>query len=115
MEQSQAVRRAASLLVTEGAALALLGVVAAAVADQDDRAAGLATAAFAVLGGGLLALLARALTRGRGWARTPAIVLQLLAFPVGTDQLRGGAYVAGAVVLLVAGATLFHLVAVRQD
>ena len=45
---------------------------------------------FAVLLAGLLALLGLALWRRRAWARGPAIVLQLLALPIGYSMASGG-------------------------
>ena len=43
---------------------------------------------FLVIGAGVLAL-ARGLVRGRFWARTPAIVVQLLMLPVAWSLLTG--------------------------
>ncbi|MCU1673799.1 MAG: hypothetical protein JWN77_1912 [Frankiales bacterium] len=108
-------RRAAALLAVEGVALAVLGLVDGLRADADDRRAAVATTVFAVLAGLLLLGLARAVQRRQGWARTPAVVLQLLALPVGTDLVRGGVWAAGVPVLLLAGATVFHLAKLEQD
>jgi hypothetical protein len=78
--------------------------------EPDDRAASLGVAAFAVAGGTLLGLLGRAVGRSRGWARTPALVLQLLAFPVATGLAQGGVWLAAAPLFLLAGATSYHLI-----
>jgi len=108
-----AVRRAAVLLAVEGVALAVLGIgfaVATAVGSPTNRGLSFGVAGFAVATGGVLAGLARAVERRRGWARSPAVVLQLLAFPVGVGLLQGQVWLAGVPVLLLAGATLWHLV-----
>lgn len=108
-----AVRRAAALLVVEGVALAVLGVVfavATAVGTPTNRGLSFGVAGFAVATGAVLVLLARAVDGRRSWARSPAVVLQLLAFPVGVGLLQGRVWVAGLPVLLLAGATLWHLV-----
>ena len=109
------VRRAAALLTFEAVVLAGLGLLDAVATvrgdEQVDKAAAFGFAASAVLVAALVMLLSRAVLRGRGWARTPALVVQLLALPVGTDQVLGGVYVTGTLVLLVAGATAYHLLA----
>jgi hypothetical protein len=107
--------RAAALLAVEGVALAVVGVVDGLLADAQDRSAAVATAVFALLGGLLLVGLGRAVQRRQSWARTPAVVLQLLALPVGTDLLRGKVWAACVPVLLLAGATLFHLAKLERD
>jgi hypothetical protein len=111
VERPAALRRAAVLLTVEALALATLGVVGAIVATSDDRAGAVGIAGVAVAVGLVLVLLGRAVGRQRAWARTPSIVLQLLALPVGTDQARSGVWLAAVPVLLLAGATLYHLVA----
>jgi hypothetical protein len=108
-------RRAAALLAAEGVALATVAVVDGLRTRADDQQAALATTVLAVVGGVLLLLLARGVLRRRTWPRTPAVVVQLLCFPVGTDQLRGGAWAAGVPLLLLAGATLWHLTKLEQD
>jgi hypothetical protein len=111
--RAPAVRRAAVLLAVEGAALAGLGIVdavAAATTDPANRGAAYGVAVVAVVAGAVLLLLARGVDRVRAWARTPAIVLQVLALPVGIDQVRGGAPLLGVLVLLLAGGTMYHLV-----
>jgi hypothetical protein len=116
VDPSAAARRASWLLLAEGAALLVVGVVdgvATVLGEPDDRAASLGVAAFAVAGGALLGVLGRAVGRGRGWARTPALVLQLLAFPVATGLAQGGVWIAAVPLFLLAGATSYHLVAAR--
>ena len=109
----EAARRASWLLLVEGVALVLVGLVdaVATVAGKPaDRAASFGVAVFAVAGGLLLGLLGRAIGRARGWARTPTLVLQLLAFPVATGLAQGGVWVAAVPLFLLAGATVYHLV-----
>ena len=108
-----AVRRAALLLGLEGAALLVVGVVfaiATATGSPTNRGLSFTLAGFAVGAGVVLGLLGRSLARLRGWVRSPSVVLQLLAFPVGVGLLQGGLWAAGVPVLLVAGATLWHLI-----
>lgn len=110
-EVRPAAGRAAVLLLVEAAALLALAGFGAyeARADAADPAAALGAAAGAALLALLLLTLAAALRGGRRWPRTPALVLQLLALPVGTDQLLGGVVLPGLLVLLLAGATGYHL------
>ena len=111
-------RRAAGLLGLEGLALALVGAVdavATAFGSPTDRGLSLLLAGFGVATGGLLVLLGSAVNRLRGWARTPALVLQLLAFPVGTGFVQGGLWWVAVPVLLLAGATMYHLLAAGRS
>ncbi len=113
------VQRAAGLLAVEAvllAGLGLLDLLALLRSDdsgpnQVDAAAAVAFAGLAVLTALVLALLAVAVHRRRGWARTPALVLQLVALPVGTDQVLSMVWLTGTLVLLLAGATAYHLLA----
>ena len=100
------------LLALEGVALGVVGIVlavATATGTPDNRGLSFGVAGFAVAGGAVLVLLARAIDHRRGWARSPAVVLQLLAFPVGIGFLQGGHWVPGVPVLGVAAATLWHV------
>jgi len=106
------VTRAALLVALEGAVLAVLGVgygVAGLVGDPFDRTATLLEAAFTVLAGVLVLLVARGLHRVAGWARSPAVVLQLLALPVGVGLVQGRVWYAAVPVLLLAGSVLYLL------
>ena len=103
---------AASLVALEGAALVVLGVgygVAGVVGEPFDRTAALLEAGFAVLAGVLVLLVARGLARVAGWARSPAVVLQLLALPVGVGLVQGRVWYAAVPVLLLAGTVLYQL------
>ena len=106
--------RAAALVAVEGVALVLLGLVygaAGLLGEPYDRVATLLEAGLAVLVGGLALAVARGLARTAGWARSPAVVLQRLAFPVGVGLLQGRVWVAAAPVLLLAAGVLFSLAA----
>lgn len=107
-----AVTRAALLVGVEGVALTVLGVgygVAGVVGAPFDRAATLLEGGFAVLAGVVLLLVARGLVRVAGWARSPAVVLQLLALPVGGGLVQGRVWYAAVPVLTLAVGVLVLL------
>ena len=106
------VRRAAVLLVTEAVALLGFAVVYAVGAVNGDALkpggallGGLMLAVFAAL----LVLVARGIDRLRGWARSPAITVQLLALPIGVGLAYARVWLAAVPVLLVAGGVLYQL------
>ena len=106
------VAHAAALVALEGVALVVLGVVygaAGVLGDPFDRAATLLEAGLAVLVGVLVLLVARGLADVRGWARSPAVVVQLLALPVGYGLVQGGVWLAAVPVLGLALGVLFLL------
>jgi len=106
------VARAALLVAVEGLALVVLGVVygaAGVVGDPFDRTATLLEAGLAVLAGAVLLLVARGLGDVRGWARSPAVVVQVLALPVGVGLVQGRVWLAAVPVLALAGAVLWCL------
>ena len=108
----QAVRTVAALVALEGVALIVIGVVygaAGLLGEPFDRTATLLEAALAVLAGVLLLLVARGLSRTAGWARSPAVVAQLLALPVGVGLAQGGVWWAAVPVLALAAAVLYAL------
>jgi hypothetical protein len=106
-----ALRVLVSVLALEGVLLAGLGVadaVATLLDDEADRAPALTAAAFAVvLGAAVLLLLARGVERPRGWARTPAVVLNVLPLPVARGAFQAGAWWVGAPIVLLAGSVLY--------
>ena len=57
----------------------------------------------------LLLVVARGLDQRRGWTRSPAVVVQLFALPVGYTLATGRVWLATAVVLGLAVAVLFQL------
>lgn len=106
------VTRAALVVAVEGVVLVLLGLgygAAGVLGDPFDRTATLLEAAFAVLVGVLLLLVARGLSRVAGWARSPAVVVQLLALPVGYGLVQGEVWWAAVPLLLLAGTVLYLL------
>lgn len=96
-------------------ALALLGItgflVIDAVAGNPDSVGGaLLVAAAALLAGVGLGFCARGLWRLQPGARTPAVVLQLLALPVSyTMAFEAGRYAFGGPILVAALAVLYLL------
>lgn len=89
--QPATLRLAVGLLC--GQALAVGAVVLSLSIAALTRPAGvraLVTIAYALLLAGVLGWLGWALARRRGWARGPAIVLQLLLLPIGSAMLTGG-------------------------
>ena len=107
-------RRAALLVALEGVLLVGLGVVYAAagvLGQPEDRAGTVLAGAIVVAVGGLLLLVARALDRARGWARSPAVVVQLFALPVGYGLAQNRLWPAAVVVLGLSVAVLLQLAA----
>jgi hypothetical protein len=102
-------RRLTLLLALEGLLLVLLGLGygGASLTDESDRAAAELAAAGAVLAGVVLLLLARAVDRRRAWARSPAVVLNVLPLPIALGVLQAGVWWVGVPMLLLAGAVLY--------
>lgn len=73
---------------------AFYGVRIAAGAPSDAVAATL-SAAMALLAGVCLVLVANGLRRVRGWARTPALVTQMLVMTLAWPALQAGAWAIG--------------------
>jgi hypothetical protein len=106
------------LLAVEAIALVVIGIadgVATATGSPANRGLSFALAGMTVAAGGVLLLLGRALDRRRGWARSPAVVLQVLALPVGVGLLQGGKWAAGVPVLLLAAAALWCVLAAGAE
>ncbi|PRY02057.1 hypothetical protein [Allonocardiopsis opalescens] len=92
-------------------ALALLGTAGyLAVEMLSGRSAGIGFSlpllVLAVVAGAVLARVSWGLLRLNTWARTPVVLCQLLALPVGFTLVQGGQVAAGAVLLVVAVAAL---------
>ena len=107
-----AVRVASLLLLLEGAAITVVGTgygAAAVLGEPLDRTGTLLEASMAVALGVAVLLLARGVGRVRGWARSAAVTVQLLALPVGFGALQSGVWWLAAVVLGLAGAVLYQL------
>lgn len=107
------VRLAALLVAVEGAALIVLAgveAVSALVSDVASVTLALVTAAFAAGGGALLLWLARSIAALHKWARSPLVVLQLIALPIGYNLINpSGRPELGVPVLVLAVATLVLL------
>jgi hypothetical protein len=107
------VRVAALLVFVEAAALALtaLALLVLAFVHTTTRLwAGLTVAGFAALGAVLLALCARGLLQLRPTARSPIVVVQILALPVGYSLgFQNGRMLIAAPVLILAVAVLVLL------
>lgn len=107
------VRAAVAILLLE--ALALLGAagflaVDTAVGNPHNVGRALLGAAFALLGALVLAACARGLYRLRPAARSPVVVLQLLALPVGYSLgIQAGRIAYGGPILIAALAVLYLL------
>ena len=102
-------RRLSLLLALEGVLLVLLGIAygGASLTDDSDRAPAELAAGAAVVVGVVLLLLARAVGRRRGWARSPAVVLNVLPLPVALGAFQAGAWYVGAPMALLAGSVLY--------
>ena len=109
----RAVRLAALLVAVEGAALVVLAGVEAVstlVSGASSVPLALVTAASAAGCGVFLVWLARSLGALRKWARSPVVVVQLIALPVGYNLINpSGRPELGVPVLALAVATLVLL------
>ncbi len=102
-------RRLALLLALEG--VGLIGVCAwyavASLSDTTDKAPAELAAAAGVLTGLLLLLLARGVDRSRGWARSPAVVLNVFPFPLALSMINAGVWWVAVPLVLLAGSVLY--------
>jgi hypothetical protein len=106
------VRRAAVLLVTEAVAVlgfALVYAVGAVSGDALKPGGALVGGVMLAVFAGLSVLVARGVDDLRGWARSPAIVVQLLALPIGIGLAYARVWLAAVPVVLLAGAVLYQL------
>jgi hypothetical protein len=71
-------------------------------------------AAFVLAGGGLLAVLAWALFRGKRWCRGPVAAVHLLLLPLG-NELRSGETALAGIGLMVAAVAVLVLLFVRPS
>ena len=102
-------RRLSLLLALEGVLLVLLGIGygAASLTDDSERAPAELAAGGAVVFGVLLLLLARAVDRRKGWARSPAVVLNVFPIPVALGVLQAGVWWVALPMLALAGSVLY--------
>ena len=109
---SSALTRAALLVALEGVVLVVLGLtyaVAGLRADAESRV-GAELGALLIVGSGVLLLLvARGLHRRRGWARSPAVAVQLLTFLTGLSLAPTGIAPAAFVAMAVSAVVLYSL------
>jgi hypothetical protein len=92
-------------------AAAVFYVVEVLVASEDDLTRALVSSGLALVAAAGLALVARALLAGRRWARSPALVTNLLVVPVAVGLLQGGRWYVGIPLLALAVGVvvlLFH-------
>ena len=110
-DQSAPLTVAASLVAVEGAVLVLLAVVELASLSSNRLTMGLTTAVFFVVYGAALLLCALLLHRRVSWARSPAVLAQLIQLGLAWS-FRGEpttwVAVGLAVVALVVLAGVFH-------
>lgn len=76
--------------------------VASVTGVPDDPATAWVAVALGMLAAAGLLLVARGLARRRRWARSPALVTQLLLLPVGVSLLQSGRLALGGALLTVA-------------
>jgi uncharacterized membrane protein YoaK (UPF0700 family) len=76
------------------------------VATADDALRAVVSALLALAAAAGLGLVARGLLRRRGWARSPALVTNLLVLPVAVGLLQGGRWYVGVPLLVWAVAVL---------
>jgi len=89
--------------------IGLFLVVEAVVATASDVVAALVSALLALLAGAGLLLVARGLFHRGRWARSPALVLNLIGVPVAIGLLQGGRWYVGIPLLLWSVAVLVLL------
>jgi hypothetical protein len=80
---------AGSLAAVEGLLVAAYGVLVAADIHADRAAMGVTTSVFFVLLGAVLLVCAWYVVRGRGWARSPVVVAQVLGLGLAWNFLGG--------------------------
>jgi hypothetical protein len=98
----------AGLVLAEGALLVIIAIfyaVETAVATTTDVIRALVSAGLTLLAGAGLLLVGRGLLRARRWARSPALVTNLILVPVAVGLLQGGRWYLG-VPLIAAAATV---------
>jgi len=101
-------RRLALLLAVEGVALVVLGVVYGAVSlDADEPAPAELAAGAAFVTGLVLMVLARAAARAKGWARAPAVVLNVFPLPLALSAAQSDGWWAAIPVVLLSGGVLY--------
>jgi hypothetical protein len=106
------VTRAALLVALEGLVLVVLGIVygVAGLRGGARSVAGAELGAALIVGAGVLLLLvARGLQRRRGWARSPAVAVQLLTFLTGLSLVPTGIAPAAFAAMALGGTVTYLL------
>jgi hypothetical protein len=107
-----ALQAVAGLVVAEGLLLvgiAVFYVVELAVATATDATRALVSAGLALLAAAGLLLVGRGLVRGGRWARSPALVTNLILVPVAIGLVQGDRWYLGVPLLVVAAAVVVLL------
>ena len=107
-----ALRIVTGLVAAQGVGLLVVPVfyaVELVVADTADVIGAALTAGLAAVAGAALLAVARGLARAGSWARSPALVTQLLLVPVTSYLLLGGRAVLGLALLGWAAAVIVLL------
>jgi hypothetical protein len=102
---------AASLVAVEGGLLLLLAVLELRSLNADRASMAVTVTVFFVLYGVGLLLCARAVSRGRSWARSPIVLAQLIQLGVAWNYRSGattGLAIGLAVVAAIVVAGLLH-------
>ena len=103
--QPSALQLVAGLMAAQGGLLvgiAVFYVVELAIATATDVTRALVSAGLALLAGVGLLLVGRGLFRSRRWARSPALVTNLILLPVAVGLLQGGRLYLGVPLLAAA-------------
>jgi O-antigen/teichoic acid export membrane protein len=107
-----ALQTVAALVAAQGALLVGIAgfyVVELVVATATDVARALVSALLALVAGVGLWQVGRGLFRGRRWARSPALVTNLILLPVAIGLLQGGRWYLGVPLLTAAVAVVVLL------
>ncbi len=89
--------------------LAVFLVVESVTATSSDLGGALVSALLALLAGAALLLVGRGLSRRGRWARSPALVVNLILVPVAIGLLQGGRWYLGVPLLVWAAAVVVLL------
>lgn len=103
------IKRLTMLLLLEGVALTVLGLVYGGywLAQSGDQLLAVLAGLSAVLAGLVLVGLSRAIGRGKAWARSPAITLNIFPLPIAFGAISAGAWWVGLLLLLLSGSVLY--------
>jgi hypothetical protein len=81
------------------------GVVS--LGDRSERAPAELEAGAAVVTGLVLLLLARGVDRGKGWARSPAVVLNVFPLPIALTLFSAGLWYVSLLLVALSGTVLY--------